>query len=150
MQTTKNEFDAPYKGKLSGAYFMPCEDLKQEDPVTDIYYEDKSFATNFGDEIVEEHYIGAIKNELFSSHDDVVSFGQELLGWSHTKVLTYLSDRMDRRIDQKLSLLIHYWKDKIKRPTVAILLSHLAKFEKKGIAVRCLMKCKKERSHEAT
>ncbi|XP_065826102.1 death-associated protein kinase 1-like isoform X2 [Oscarella lobularis] len=125
------------EGELSGACFMPREEV-------DMHYEDKSTVTKFDDdEIVKDCHIDAIENELFEDHDDVVSFGSKLLGWSHTKVLSYLSDRPDRRIGQKVSRLLYRWKDQVETPTISMLLSYLKKFDKEGIAIQLLKSCKK-------
>ena len=124
--------------ELSGACFMPREEV-------DMHHEGKSTVkkSDDDDEIVKDYHIDAIENELFEDHDDVVSFGSKLLGWSRTKVLSYLSDRADRRIGQKVSLLLHRWTDKVETPTKSMLLSYLKKFDKEGIAIRLLKSCKK-------
>ena len=126
------------EGELSGACFMPREEV-------DMHYEDKSTVTKFDDddEVVKDHHIETIKNKLFDDHDDVVSFGMTVLGWSRAMVLNELSDRPDRRIGHKVSVLLHCWKDQVESPTKSMLLSYLKKFDKEGIAIQLLKSCKK-------
>ena len=95
------------------------------------------------DTVVKNYYIEAMKDELFDNSDDVISFGSKLLDWSKTKVKNYLSDRAERRIDQKLSHILYLWKDQIERPTIEALLLVLKDFDKGGIAIQLLKKCKK-------
>ena len=126
--------------ECSSACFIPSEEPKREVAITGGHVESTNLAKHTA---VEDHHIETLKNELFDDSDDVISFGSKLLDWSHTKVKIHLSDRAERRIDQKMSRILYRWKEQIERPTMRALLLVLKDFEKDGIANQLLEKCTK-------
>ncbi|XP_065831398.1 uncharacterized protein [Oscarella lobularis] len=129
--------------ELGDACFRTPEEPEGEvAAVTSRHVEDEN--TNLAkDPVVKDYHIEAFKYELFDDSDDVISFGSKLLGWSRERVKNYLSDRPDRRNDQKMSLILYRWKRKLERPTIKALLLVLKGFDKEGIAIQLLKKCKK-------